>query len=91
MGLYFGLGVSGRTLYVSIIFLIGIELLVYRFNYDARDAFTAMYLLFFAYMSIGGNIANIPSVKRAKAAAIPVFSIMDEVSTLDIRKPAHRT
>lgn len=47
--------------------------------------------MFFTYMSIGGHAANVPSIKKAKASAIPVFSIIDEVSTLDVRKPAHRT
>ena len=37
-------------------------------------------------MSIGGQTANIPSITKAKAAAIPIFSIIDEKSTLDIRE-----
>ena len=37
-------------------------------------------------MSVGSQIANIPSIMRAKQAAIPVFSIIDEISTLDVRK-----
>lgn len=36
-------------------------------------------------MSIGGQTANIPSITKAKSAAIPIFSIIDEKSTLDIR------
>lgn len=57
---------------------------------DVVDVFTATYLLFFTYMTIGSHAANVPSIKRAKAAAIPVFSIIDEISTLDVRKPEHR-
>ena len=37
-------------------------------------------------MSIGGQTANIPSITKAKSAAIPIFSIIDEKSTLDIRE-----
>jgi len=32
----------------------------------------------------------VPSINKAKASAIPVFSIVDEPSTLDIRKTGHR-
>ena len=42
-------------------------------------------------MSVGGHAANVPSIKRAKASAIPIFNIIDEPSTLDVRKPEHRT
>ena len=89
-GLYYGLGVAGRTLYISIVFLLAMEILVYKMGIDSSDVFTATYLLFFAYMSIGGQAANVPSIKKAKTSAIPVFSIIDEVSELDIRKPEHR-
>mmetsp|Transcript_9973 Transcript_9973/g.12487 ORF Transcript_9973/g.12487 Transcript_9973/m.12487 type:complete len:176 (+) Transcript_9973:3117-3644(+) len=90
MGAYFALGVSGRTLYVSIVFIVGIELLIYKWGIDSTNVFTGIYLLFFTYMSLGAHAANVPSIKRAKAAAIPVFSIIDEISTLDVRKPEHR-
>ena len=86
MGAYFGLGVAGRTIYVSIIFIVGIELLVYKYGLESKKVFFSMYLLFFAYMSLGAHAANVPSVKRAKAATVPVFSIIDEPSTLDVRK-----
>ena len=38
-------------------------------------------------MSLGGQTANIPSIRRSQQAAIPVFSVIDEPSTLDVRKP----
>jgi ABC-type multidrug transport system fused ATPase/permease subunit len=41
-------------------------------------------------MSIGTQAANVPSIMKAKASAIPVFSIIDEPSALDIRKPEGR-
>ena len=85
-GLYYGLGVSGRTLYISIVFMLAIEFLVYRLELDSTDVFSGVYLLFFTYMSIGAQAANIPSIKKAKASAVPVFSIIDEPSELDIRK-----
>ena len=41
-------------------------------------------ILFFSLMSIGGATQNIPSIKKATAAASEIFSIIDEPSTLDI-------
>jgi len=90
-GLYYGLSTAGRTIYVSICFMIGIEFLVFRWGIDATDVFMGIYLMFFTMMSIGSQAANVPSIGKAKAAAIPVFSIIDEPSTLDIRKPQGRT
>ena len=49
-----------------------------------------MYMLFFSYMSLGAQASNVPSIGKAKASAIPVFSIIDEKSALDIRKPEGR-
>lgn len=89
-GLYYGLGSSGRILFVTIVFLIGIEFLVYRWGIDSTDVFSGIYLLFFTYMSVGAQAANVPSIKKAKASAIPVFSIIDEPSALDVRKPEGR-
>ena len=75
---------------MSIVFLIGLELLVVEWGIDSTAVFTASYLLFYSIMSIGLQAANVPSVGKAKASAIPVFSIIDEPSTLDIRKPEGR-
>jgi len=89
-GLYYGLGQAGRTLYISIVFFINIELLVLHWGEDRKDVFFATYMLFFSYMSLGAQASNVPSIGKAKAAARPVFSIIDEESTLDIRKPGDR-
>lgn len=35
MGLYYALGVAGRTLYVSVVFMLGIEFLVVRWEINA--------------------------------------------------------
>ena len=42
-------------------------------------------MLFYAFMSVGGQANNIPSVQKAKDAAKDVFSIIDEPSNLDVR------
>ena len=43
------------------------------------------FMLFYAMMSAGSSFMNIPSVQKAKAAAVDVFSIIDEKSNLDVR------
>jgi len=58
---------------------------------DGKAVFTACYFLFFSFMSLGAQASNVPSIKRAKEAAKPIFSIIDEVSTLDVRKSAPKS
>ena len=41
-------------------------------------------------MGLGNQASNVPSITKAKQAAVPIFSIIDEPSDLDIRKPVHR-
>lgn len=74
------MGAAGRALYVSVVFIIGIELLVNKWEIDRKPVFSVCYLLFFAFMALGQNAANVPSVAKAKEAAVPVFSIIDEPS-----------
>ena len=71
-------------------FFLAIVILVKEFEIDSTKVFEGTYLLFFAYMSLGGQTANIPSIRRSKQAAIPVFSVIDEPSTLDVRRPEGR-
>ena len=52
-GLYFGLGASGRIIYISTCFIIGILVLIYKWGIDSTNVFSSIYLLFFAIMSIG--------------------------------------
>lgn len=84
-GAYYGLGQSGRTIYISLVFIINIEFLVAKWGLNGTDVFTSTYLLFFTYMSLGAQAANVPSITKAKQAAKPIFSIIDEPSELDIR------
>ena len=86
VGHYYALGSSGRTIFVSLVFIVGVELLVATFEVNAEDVFSATYFLLFVFMSLGAQSANIPSISKAKAAAIDVFAIIDEPSELDIRK-----
>jgi len=60
--MYYGLGQAGRTMFVSMVFIIGMELLVVKWGIDSTEVFTASYLLFFTYMSVGAQAANVPSI-----------------------------
>lgn len=61
-GMYYGLGQAGRTLFISMVFILGMELLVVKWGIDSTEVFTASYLLFFTYMSVGAQAANVPSI-----------------------------
>ena len=65
-GLYYGLGNAGRALFISVVFIVNIELLVVHFGLNPEDIFTGTYLLFFTYMSLGYNASNVPSISKAK-------------------------
>jgi len=52
-GLFYGLAQAGRTLYISIVFYIGLELLVLEWGEEPKKVFIATYMLFFSYMSLG--------------------------------------
>ena len=67
-------------------FIIQIELLIGYYELDPTDIFTATYLLFFTFMSLGFTASDVPSIAKAKAAVVPIFSIIDEPSELDIRQ-----
>lgn len=52
-GLFYAIGNSGRVTYVSLVFFLSIELLVVRWGINSQDVFTANFILFFTFMSLG--------------------------------------
>ena len=64
----------------------GIKITVNYFGIEMLKVIVASFLLNFAFLNVGDQASNVPSVSKAKESAIPVFSIIDEESTLDIRK-----
>ena len=86
-GLYYGLGSAGRGAFLSIVFILCMDILVYRLELDPDSVFKGMIMFIFTFQGLGSQAANIPSIGKAKAAAVPVFSIIDEPSALDTRKP----
>ena len=77
---------SGRTSYVALCFLIGNYVTVQQWGVEWYRVVGSTFVLFFAFMSIGGQTQNIPSVSKAKSAAGEIFSVIDEPSALDIDK-----
>ena len=86
LGYAIGWASSGRTIYVASGFLLGYYFLVIPGKEQWYNVLVSNFLLFFAFMSIGGQTQNIPNMAKAKDAANEVFSIIDEPSALDINK-----
>ena len=96
-GFYFGVGGGGRTLYCALLFSVCFEFLIVKSDLKGPEyveylntVFFAAFLLFYSVMGVGFQAANIPSVTKAQQSAIPVFAIIDEPSTLDVRKCKQR-
>ena len=66
------------------------EVLVYNFELDTETTFMATFILFFSIMGVGFQASQIPSISLAKSSAKPVFAIIDEPSSLDVRKCTDR-
>lgn len=49
------------------------------------------FMMFTLFHGMGGQLSQIPSIQKAKAAAHDVFNIIDEVSTLDVRNTGEDT
>ena len=75
---------SGRVTFVALSFSLGNIITVNMLGVDWTLVVGSTGILFFSLMSIGGATQNIPSIKKATAAASEIFSIIDEPSTLDI-------
>lgn len=90
IGALFAFGVAARVLYITISFFIAVEVIVYRLELDANRVYQSTFVLFYSFLMVGHAASAIPSVKNAKASAVPIFSIIDEPSTLDIRKTEGR-
>ena len=52
-GVYYGLGQSGRTLYISVAFSACIFILVYHFGIDNQKVFFTCFYFYFTFGAIG--------------------------------------
>ena len=75
---------SGRVTFVALSFTLGNIITTNMLGVDWTLVVGSTGILFFSLMSIGGATQNIPSIKKATAAASEIFGIIDEPSTLDI-------
>ena len=85
-GLLLDFGSCGRTVFIGLLFFCGYEIAHEKFEVPVDDVFMASMLIFLALIGVGIQAANVPSMAKARESAVPVFSIIDEVSTLDTRK-----
>ena len=85
-GLANGWSSCSRVAYIGAAYLAGNYISVDILELDKYMVLGATFMLFYAFMTVGGSATNIPSVQKAKAAAKDVFSVIDEKSTLDVRE-----
>jgi len=90
VGFYMGIGNSARAIYAALTFSVGLRLLVVEYNVDREKVFLATFFMMYSVMGLGFQAANIPSIGDAYKAAKPIFGIIDQPSTLDVRKTDSR-
>ena len=80
-----GFGACGKVLYLALMFYTGYFVVHQRIGIDLESVLIASMISLLAMMGVGSQVQNIPSMAKAKEAAVPIFSIIDEPSSLDIR------
>lgn len=83
-GVFFGYSQSVRMLYMGLIFYLG-TYVIKNYDFAVENVYFTMFILMNATMGAGVQMANVPSINRAKDSASAVFELIDEPSTLDIR------
>ena len=86
-GFFFGYSNCARMLFVGVVFWIGSEI-SRRYEQDTDRIYIAIWIIFSTCMGAGIAMSNLPSVQKAKASSKNIFGIIDEPSSLDVRKPA---
>ena len=84
-GFFFGYSNCARMLFLGLVFYIGSKRVQVQGD-QSDDIFLSIYILFSTCMGSGIALSNMPSVQKAKQAAKNIFEIVDEPSTLDVRK-----
>jgi ABC-type multidrug transport system fused ATPase/permease subunit len=90
-GLANGWSSSGRTAYIGSAYLVGIYFSVNVLKLDSYMVLLSTFTIFYACINVGGMATNIPSIQKSKEAAVDVFSIIDEKSSLDVRRKTEDT
>ena len=84
-GFLFGYSNCARMLFIGIVFYFG-SWLVKRDSDKADMIYLAIMIIFSTCMGSGVAMSNVPSVQKAKNSAGNIFSVIDDLSTLDVRK-----
>jgi ABC-type multidrug transport system fused ATPase/permease subunit len=75
-GFFFGISQILNFIVFGLLFYIG-TLFMKNSGVSLLDVFTAVYLIFFAGITIGNNSHFIPDIDEAKLAASHIFEILD--------------
>ena len=81
-GIFFGYSQASRIIFVGVVFWIGSEL-IRKYNENAEDIYTAIWVLFSAAMGAGVSMSNMPSISKAKESAVQIFRMVDEKSIVN--------
>lgn len=76
---------------MSAAFVCGKLITVNILGLDQYLVLATSFLLFTAFMGVGMQVTNIPSIQKAKESAREVFAIIDEPSSLDVRATTQDT
>ena len=77
--------------YLGACFFLGNYIAVGMLGVDQYLVFGTAFMMFSLFHGMGGQLSQIPSIQKARAASHDVFCIIDEQSTLDVRKTGEDT
>jgi len=73
-----------RFVFIAFVFYIS-SIFINDYNDDPKNTYIAVYILFVSTLGSGIAISQAPSIGKARAAAVKVFDIIEEESTIDSR------
>ena len=70
--------------FIACVFFIGSNF-IFKYNFNPKDTYIGIYVLFTAALGSGVSLSNAPSVGKSRESAKKVFAIIDEKSKVDVR------
>jgi ATP-binding cassette subfamily B (MDR/TAP) protein 1 len=83
-GVAFGYAFFIRFVYLGVSFYIASHIIVHQ-NLPPKDNFIAVFVLLMSALGAGINASNVPSVAKAKDAAMSIFGIIEEKPKIDVK------
>lgn len=83
---FISLSQIGRNVFLGIVFFLGYEFTHKVLGVSVEMVLISSFVMFIGYWGVGTQLTQISGTILAKQAAISVFSIIDEQSTLDVRE-----